>query len=373
MSESTVLSVKKGLVHVVSAFDVGHSIDLARCKSQVAELTEMGRIRHKGHAPTYFQFDPAPLRMTHEIAPLEIGSRPTIASVDLTVYDFGGVSVSHTIPFSGTFEELIELSRALASTNVFQRDARQHVAHLVAVIESAVDRAGMADPTEDYLIFLIEEAEGLERLEDLWTRHAAATARLLRSEGDALSEQEVADALSTRVSFGVGDVALVDWSAALLVDREPEDVRSVLEFANLQLLEMRFLDSALDRALDHSYEAVSKARRWSVFGPSAWSRPELAKIGRLEVDGAILFERVGNALKLVGDQYLARVYRATSQRFRLAEWNAGILRKLETIESIYRKLQDRSSGARAEALEWIIIALIAVEIVFSVRSSLSGP
>ncbi|MFN0007440.1 MAG: hypothetical protein ACKVXR_05985 [Planctomycetota bacterium] len=367
------MRVEKGLVHVVSAFDVGHSIDLERCKAQVAELTEMGRIRHKGHAPTYFQFDPLPLRMTREIEPLEIAARSTSSSVDLTVYDFGGVTVSHTIPFSGTFEEMIELSRALATTDVFLRDARQHVAHLVAVIEPAVDRAGMAEPTEDYVIFLIEEARGLERLEDLWTRHAPSTARLLRSEADALSEQEVADAMATRVSFGTEDVAIVDWSAALLVDREPDDVRSILEFANLQLLEMRYLDSALDQALDRSYEAVSAPQRWSPFGRSAGSRLELAKIGRLEVDGAILFEQVGNALKLVGDQYLARVYRATSQRFRLAEWNAGILRKLETIESIYRKLRDRSSAARAEALEWIIIALIAVEIVFSVISSLSRP
>ena len=365
MSSSSVLSVRKGLVHVVSAFDVGHWIDLARCKGQVGELTELARIRHKGHAPSYFQFDPPPLRMTHESAPIGIGSRRTTAIVDLTVYDFGGVSVGHTIPFSGSFEELIELSRALAATDLFVRDARKHAAHLVTVIEGAIDRPNVAEPTEDYVVFLIEEAEGLERIEDLWTRHAAATARLLRSEADALSDQEIADAMATRVSFGTADVAIVDWSAALLVDREPEDVRSVLEFANLQLLEMRFLDAALDQALDRSYEAVSKLRRSRLFGSSRGWRHELARIGRYEVDGAILFERVGNAIKLVGDQYLARVYRATSQRFRLAEWNAAILRKLETIESIYQKLQDRSSGARAEALEWIIIALIAFEIVFS--------
>lgn len=365
MNDTRKLFVRKGLVHVVSAFDVGHSIDLARCKQHVAELTEVARIQHKGHAPTYFQFDPAPLQMTQEIAPLGIGSRVSTPSVDLTLYDFGGVSVGHTIPFTGSFEELIELSCALAATELFPRDARQHVAHLLAVIESAVDRANIAEPVEDYLIFRIEEAEGMDRLDDLWTRHAGSTARLLRSESDPLSAQEVADAMSTRVSFGHEDVALVDWSSALLVDREPDDVRSVLEFANIQLLEMRFLDSALDRALDHSYEVVSRHQRWSALGFSRWSRPELAKIGRLEIDGAILFERVGNAIKLVGDQYLARVYRATSQRFRLAEWNAGILRKLETIESIYRKVQDRSSGARAEALEWIIIALIAIEILFS--------
>jgi hypothetical protein len=371
MGSSPALRVQQGFVHVVTALDVGASIDLARCKQHVAELTEVARIRHKGHAPSYFQFDPPPLRMTQETASLEIGRHRTLESVDLTVYDFGGVSVGHTIPFSGTFDELIELSCELAATDRFREDARQRAEHLVAVIERAVERPNVAEPSEDYVIFRIEVADGLGRMEDLWTALAGSTARLLRSERDPLSEQEISDAMSTRVSFGTEVVALLDWSAPLLVDREPEDVRSVLEFANLQLLEMRFLDSALDRALDRSYEAVSKVQRWSALGPSRWSRRDLAKVGRLEVDGATLFERVGNALKLVGDQYLARVYRATSQRFRLGEWNAGILRKLETIESVYQKLQDRSHIARAEALEWIIIALIAFEILFTLLSGLS--
>jgi hypothetical protein len=365
VSETPGVLVRRGLVHVVSAFDVGLSIDLARCKQLLSDLTEMASIKHKGHAPTYFQFDPPPLRMTKEVTPLEIKAWHTNPSVDLTVYDFGGLSVSHTVPFSGSFEELIEVSCALAGTDLFVRDSRRHVDDLLTVIRSAVDRPIVAAPAEDYLIFWLEDVEGAAGVDDFWTRYAPATARLLRSERDALSEQEIADAMATRVSFGRGDAALIDWSAALLIDREPDDVRSVLEFANLQLLEARFLDAALDRALDRSYEVVSRPRRFSAFGRSGWSRRELAEIGSFEVEGAILFERVGNAIKLVGDQYLARVYRAASQRFRLAEWNGGILRKLETIESLYRKVSDRASGARAEALEWIIIALIAVEVAFS--------
>ena len=101
MSETNGLVVRRGLVHVVSAFDVGLSIDLARSKQQLSDLTEVASIKHKGHAPTYFQFDPPPLRMTKEIAPLEIAARRTSPSVDLTVYDFGGVSVSHTRPVLG--------------------------------------------------------------------------------------------------------------------------------------------------------------------------------------------------------------------------------------------------------------------------------
>jgi hypothetical protein len=352
--------VAKGFVHAVFAYDVGLSIDLARCRQHVTDLTEVTRIKHKGHAPQYFQFDPPPLRIVQEIPPIELEGRRTLPTVDVSVYDFGGVSVRYAFPFDGPLEDWIGFSCALSATAAVREDSRARVEHLLAVIEAAVDRPNIAGMTEDYLIF---QFEGVDRLESLWTERAGQVARLLRSEKDPLSEQEIADAMSARVSFGDADVALVDWNAALQVDREPDDVQAVLEFANLQLLEMRFLDTALDQALDRSYEVIQAERGWIRRGKRA--RDDLAKVGRFQVDGAILFERVGNALKLLGDQYLARVYRAASQRFRLAEWNAGILRKLETIESIYQKVHDRSSGIRMEALEWIVIALITIEVLLS--------
>ena len=85
----------------------------------------------------------------------------------------------------------------------------------------------------------------------------------------------------------------------------------------------------------------------------------------MQVDGALLFERVTNTLKLLGDQYLARVYRLAAQRFHLEAWDASILRKLETLESIYGKMSNRATTRRMEVLEWIIIVLIAVSIALS--------
>ena len=93
------------------------------------------------------------------------------------------------------------------------------------------------------------------------------------------------------------------------------------------------------------------------------ARKELRRIAEMQVDGAVLFERVPNALKLFGDQYLARVHRTATQRFRLNEWNSGILRKLDTLDSIYQKIHDHSATQRMEILEWIIILLIAFSMV----------
>jgi hypothetical protein len=122
------------------------------------------------------------------------------------------------------------------------------------------------------------------------------------------------------------------------------------------------MDAHLDDALDRAYESLN---------PSVWSRLRLpgtfkresADVAQIQVDGAMLFERVNNTLKLLGDQYLARAYRLAAQRFHLASWEAAILRKLEVLDDIYSKMSDRASNLRMELLEWIIIVLIAVSIV----------
>jgi len=80
------------------------------------------------------------------------------------------------------------------------------------------------------------------------------------------------------------------------------------------------------------------------------------------VDNAVLFEGVNNTLKLLGDQYLARLYRLVSRRFHLDEWDASILRKIQTLESIYQKISDQAAVRRMEVLEWVIILLIASSI-----------
>ena len=88
----------------------------------------------------------------------------------------------------------------------------------------------------------------------------------------------------------------------------------------------------------------------------------MTHIAQLQVDSALIFERVTNTLKLLGDQYLARVSRLVSHRFHLEAWDASILRKLQTLDSIYGKMSDRASTRRMEVLEWIIIILITLSI-----------
>ena len=138
-----------------------------------------------------------------------------------------------------------------------------------------------------------------------------------------------------------------------------------VEFANLQLLEYRHIDNRLDDSLAGAYRLIHPlTRSWLPFWRN-YGRP-LRQLGELKVEANGLFERTGNVLKLVGDQYLARVYRLVAGRFHLEEWEQNIQRKLEVAEGVYQVVSDQAVTGRTEFLELVVIFLILLEILLAV-------
>ena len=303
--------VERGVCYAFFAYDVGLAIDLDEAQRRITALKERATIRHKRRAPRYFEYHPAPLRVTQSGERLAVGSRHTEPSVDALCFDFGAVSVSYTIPLAGSLDDLLALSESVCENPTLLEDSRRRVEQLLAVVQPAVARSRIADFVETYAIFQIEALRGSWTPAELLEREAERLARILRAERVILAREEVADALAARMSFSPDDVALIDWEAAILFDRDPDDVRDVLEFANVELLEMRFLDQQLDDALDEAYEALGR-RPWRAIRARS-SRADLHRIGQLQVDAAILFEGVNNALKLLGEQPPAQVAERVGQ------------------------------------------------------------
>src|SRR5262249_20886742 len=145
---------------------------------------------------------------------------------------------------------------------------------------------------EDYVIFQIDGFDPPVQVADLIANHSGELAQVLRAETRVLSDDERHDSLVHRMSFAVDDVTIVDWNAALVVDREPEDILAVLEFANVELMEMRYLDHRLDSALGFAYDALLR-KSWKRF-PFGSSPKELHRVALWQVDSAMLFEGVNN-------------------------------------------------------------------------------
>jgi hypothetical protein len=359
------LQVVRGTVYVLQAFDVGASIDLERARSLLAEPSEPVLLRHHHRAPSYFQFETPPVRLEHAIEPISVGAHRGPPAFEESLYDFGGVALRYGFGFEGSLSELVELVCALSDSSALALHARAWAENLPARLGAALTRPHVAAANEDYLVVDLRSLSRPLSAEELLSAHGGTLARVLRAERGELAPAQVADALQLKISYAPNDLVLIDWAGALVLDRDPEDAIRVLELANLQLMEMRWLDDELDRALDRAYVLLSRPARLGARLLPRSTREPLARLGRLQVDGALLFERVHNALKLLGDPYLARVHRLAHQRFSLAEWNAGVLRKLDTLESIYSKLHDDATNVRMELLEWVIVLLIALEIVLA--------
>lgn len=350
------------------AFDVAHAIDLAGAARSVRDPVTPGALGRTHPAPSHFQFRPPPLRVTQRGEPLAIGRWKTAESVEVVLFDVGALLVSYSIELGGELSECVELSCALAADTRLAAAARERANALADAIRPHLSKPGLADLLEDYSIFRLPGAR-LDRDAERFLRECGAeVAGILRAERQPLSREEIADALAVRLQYGPDDLTLVDWHAALVCDDDPEDVLRVLEYANVQLLEMRFLDLQLDASLENAMAVVSRRGAGRFLGPFALHR-ELRTLSTMQLEAAFLFERLGNTLKFSGDQHLARLLRQAGARFRLEEWNAAAQRKLAALDNVYEKLHDHASTVRAETLEMLIVLLIVFEIVLSLWPS----
>ena len=118
----------------------------------------------------------------------------------------------------------------------------------------------------------------------------------------------------------------------------------------------------MDDAIERAYQLLTKRSGWRAFWPRA-AVDNVRQVAELQLESAVLLERVSSALTVFGEEYLARIYRLAARRFHLAELDTSISRKLTTIEHIHQTLSDRATTARMEVLEWVVIVLIATEIV----------
>ena len=357
-----------GAVITYRLYDVGYALDLEHA-SRLLEGQATGRPRPtRGEAKALVIAQP-PLTLALGPAALP-GTRPwPAAQMSACCYDFGVISLRLRVdlPDGVPWIELVGVERALERADlagVF----RPALTQLTSQLAPAITRPAIAPVSEDYTICrLTTLRDGSGAAVSPSALDDTALVELLLGEPRALTEDARRHLLSRRFSYTEGDLAVLSWDAALVVEpaAADQDVEFVLEFANAQLLELRVYDAYLDAELPQLYDRASLARR----GPAALlvRRFEhvLAGLHTLVADTTEVVERVENGLKVTNDVYLARIYLSAMEIFRAAAWRQGIDRKLGILRDTYGMLNAESQAARGEALEVAVVLLILSEIVLS--------
>jgi hypothetical protein len=357
----------QGWLYLLVAFDWGDEVNL----EQAGRLAPgaLLDLPPRPRTPTSIAYKRRPLHFNLGAQCCElpcVEPLPT-QSAEATVFDFGGVSVAFKTRLQMSRESLSSLAGRLADMEVRRalvQAARQAVTPLHDKLRPAIGKAEWnPDLWEEYFVFHLPPGAPLLP-EPLLSEDARWLAGLLRLEDQVLSDQETAEAVRLTLRYGAKDLFVPDWAACVLLDDEAEcsETLRVIELANLQLLEYRHIDDRLDANLAQASLLIGRAAHSRL---PFWKGQEapLRVLGELKVEATGLFERTGNVLKLVGDPYLARVYRLLATRFHLREWERTIQHKLEVIEGVYQVVSDQTVAFRTEFMEVIVIVLIVVEIL----------
>jgi hypothetical protein len=353
-------TIAQGAFRALFVYDVADTIDLERLRTVRGAGVARAPLQLRREASSEFiQYPVAPL-----IVRLPDLEDPR-ATVRAKLFDFGVVSLRITVPFGGTWEEFGALTRRLRRDPALEAQAHAALDDVLAEIAGALDEPHPA-LLEDYFVLEVERfAEPVDAAR-LTGELAPALARLLLFEERDLVASEQQEALRQAFSFYPDDLAVLQWDAAFVYDRTDgaEAVEDIVEFANSQLVEFRTYDARLDDELDAIYRLEPGRPVGRFLRRGAAERA--ARVRSLLVDVLELTDRTTNALKIIGDAYYARLYRAVASRLGLADWQRQIDAKLRSVSEIYRVLQDQAQYARSETLEVIIVVLVALEAIIGI-------
>jgi hypothetical protein len=359
------MQIDGGCVRVYHLFDVADTIDLARIGALGGETRAPAALPLWRPTPPYLQFPVPPLVANLPNADFD----GTSASVRVKFYDYGVISLRLSFPVAGSWNEVVHSTERARTDERLSRFAESTVLRVCDEYAHALDERH-SPLVEDYLVVEIERfAEPIDA-ETLLDEHSVELASLLLGERRPLSATESEEALRTRFSYHEDDLTIVQWDTALVYDRgeSARAIEEILEFANSQLLELRTYDALLDRELDSIYKLQPAGTARSLRGRR--EAEQAATLRYLIVDVLELIDRSTNALKVVGDAYYARIYRAASGRLGLADWQRQIDTKLASVGEMYRFFNDEARSRRDEFLEVIIVVLVAVEVVIGILTLL---
>jgi hypothetical protein len=360
--KETAMQIASGALTGLFSYDVGYEIALDSFARLLAPLgaQEQNRagvgIRGAGRTVD-LGFDRRRVQLLETYADAEVIVR---------AHDFGAVTVMLRVPLAGPLDGLGPLTASLVRSKGMEAVATAVMRELLPPANAAISRATFTDFLEDFYVIQVDRFDQPVTPAELKERYRAPIALALRCEKERLAEGEADALFEAAISYHAQDLVVADWNAAFLYAYAARHraVLDVLEFLNIQLVELRFFDRRLDRRLSDLFQVVYRRRRLATLVSNPFGKP-LEEVSELKVETTLIAERVGNALKFIDELYLARVYTMAAERLHLEAWQSSVESKLRVVHEIFDTLNSRAATYRAEALELTIIVLIAVEIVLS--------
>jgi hypothetical protein len=351
--------ITSGFVTALYLFDVAESIDLPAVRVQLGADASTARLDDKSRG-TRLEYAQPPV-----VVDGAVFSCPELEGFRVRVkfYDYGVISLTLSRPFSGSWASLVELGQQLVESEPLEARATDACRSIVGKTQSTLKHSRETFLSEDYLVFAVTSLETPTSASAVLRDRGRDIAHLLRGDSQPLSEQEQTVVLESAFSYFETDVVVPAWNAAFVLDSEPSALAAleIIEFANSQLLELRYHDVMLERELTQLYAQLQEPG-WTNRLASRRHRKAALHVQALVIDVNELTDRVGNAIKFVGDIYLARLLNRVARRLALDNWRREVNDKLQTLNEIHRFAVEQASSTQNNIMELAIVVILVIEL-----------
>lgn len=367
------------IVHVY-VYDIGRSVDLKKAASLIPAYPDLGFAKRRD-TPASLTL-PKPLVLTLNSDECDSGCFEKFTA-QAKIYDDGALTLVVRYRTESDFASLAEKAdlpvRDVGEAPTIEKFATSSFQMVVQAIRDSV--SGLKDENsfdrETYTAFCILECPGGDP-EAFLARHRETAAALLAGEDPGiLHESQVKQVLGKPFSYRKDDLAVFDMDRCIIVDpsRDYEDLLVMIEHANYRLIELRALDTLLDRWLDEAERDIRKiymAGGKSRFGQRA-VKLKLARLQSLRFDALFTLENLDNSSKIIGDYFLGMIYERLCGIFNTEGWKISVERRLDALQDVYELLKNDTGERRMMTLEVVfIVVCIVLPVIQIVQVMVAG-
>lgn len=354
-------NINSGKIIIYRLYDVAYEIDLIKVEEKLKRESKRLKIQKKPFSKA-FEFVNPPVTFQLKNIKKNINNRIFDVTVNSKVYDYGVISISLEIPVKEiSIDEFEILAAQLEEDENIVIESKKHLEYVITILKDTFSGFSISNFEEDYTIFYIESLPQDLTIDELINRYDIS--RLLLYETTPLSPSIKEELISSRFSYYNNDCVILNWDNALIIEPSGSmDIPDILEFANSQLLELRYYDSIADKELNQIYDSISAKGALSIWKIKDYER-FAARIMKTITELTEITEKIDSSLKVTQDVYYARIYRAILKLLLVKDWEMAIKKKLDIATNVCDMLYREISNKRLEILEFVIVILIAVDIL----------
>ncbi|WML67215.1 MAG: hypothetical protein METHP_00720 [Methanoregula sp. SKADARSKE-2] len=343
-------------------YDIGREIDLNWLERALAQSYFTARTSFVRVKPKSIMIEEPPLSILMHPVRVERDGRAFEFSVVARVYDIGAISFCLVYENQeADLSALEEIAFLFAGQEGLSEFYVQYLKTLGEIIRPHIKNFAInPDFFEDYSVYVTDRRDD-----------SIDPVPILIGERINISPQMREEIVKNSLSYTTDDLAVLSWDSALLCNPEsPTDLIDLIEFANVQVLELRYYDRELTREMEKMYDDIEHADRLSQFRRGHKYHAIMTKQMESYAEISEVIEKVNNLIKVTEDVYYARVYATALKVLRSGLWSESVSRKIEVIQENYSMLSDEVRIQHSNFLEWIIIILIALEFGLAIFQSL---